>query len=70
MATLVSPFIPNQPVTPRNANGIAHSEPKTDRPAVKAAWATWVADWKAFNVDGVGVDPGPFDYAGFTYGDE
>jgi hypothetical protein len=70
MATLVSPFIPDQPATPRNANGIAHSNPKADRAAVKAAWVTWVADWKAFNVDGVGSDPGPFDYAGFTYADE
>ena len=70
MASLVSPYIPNQPVTPKNANGIAHSSPKADRAAVKAAWAAWVADWKAYNVDGIGSDPGSFDYAGFTYADE
>ena len=70
MATLVSPYIPNQPVTPHDANGIAHSSPKVDRAAVKAAWAAWVADWKAYNVDGIGSDPGLFDYTGFTYADE
>ena len=70
MATLVAPFIPDQPLSPRNANGIAHSEPKTDRAAVKAEWVSWVASWKAFNVNGIGSDPGPFDYVGFTYADE
>lgn len=70
MATLVSPFIPNQPQSPRDANGIAHSTPKADRAAVKAAWASWLEDWRLYNVDGTGVDPGPFDYAGFTYADE
>lgn len=70
MATLIAPFIPNQPTTPRNANGIAHSTPKADRAAVKAAWVSWVAAWKEYNIDGAGSDPGPFDYTGFTYADE
>lgn len=70
MAILVSPYIPNRPVTPYNANGIAHSTPKADRTAVKAAWATWVADWKAYNINSIGSDPGVFDYTGFTYANE
>ena len=66
MASLVSPYIPNQPITPKNANGIAHSSPKADRTAVKV----WVADWKTYNVGGSGSDPGPFDYTGFNYASE
>ena len=58
-----------QPVTPRDANGIARSTPKADRPAAKAAWATWVANWKSYTYAS-GSDPGKFDHTGFTYSDE
>ena len=58
-----------QPVTPRDANGIARSTPKADRPAAKAAWVTWVANWKSYTYAS-GSDPGKFDHTGFTYSDE
>tara|TARA_B100001248_G_scaffold247918_1_gene219782 strand:+ start:359 stop:895 length:537 start_codon:yes stop_codon:yes gene_type:complete len=58
-----------QPVTPRDANGIARITPKSDRGAVKVAYATWNANWKAYTYAG-GSDPGKFDYAGLTYSDE
>lgn len=58
-----------QPVTPRDANGIARITPKSDRSAVKIAYATWNANWKAYTYAG-GSDPGKFDYAGLTYSDE
>ena len=58
-----------QPVTPRDANGIARSTPKADRPAAKAAWATWVSSWKSYTYAS-GSDPGKFDHTGFTYSDE
>ena len=67
MATLTETL--NQPVTPRDANGIARSTPKADRPGAKAAWVTWVANWKSYTYAG-GSDPGQFDYTGFTYDDE
>ena len=67
MATLTETL--NQPVTPRDANGIARSTPKADRPGAKAAWVTWVANKKAHLYSG-GSDPGKFDYTGFTYADE
>ena len=68
MASLQSPYIPLQPISNRVANGISHSTPKVDRPAVKAAWVAWVADYKAFLKGG--PDPGKFDDPGFTYSDE
>ena len=58
-----------QPVTPRDANGIARSTPKADRSAAKAAWATWVSNWKSYTYAS-GSDPGKFDHTGFTYSDE
>ena len=68
MATLTG-HIPNQPVTPRDANGISRITPKSDRPTVKAAWVTWVANKKAHLYSG-GSNPGKFDHAGLTYADE
>ena len=68
MATLAG-HIPNQPVTPRDANGISRITPKSDRPTVKAAWVTWVANKKAHLYSG-GSNPGKFDHAGLTYADE
>ena len=67
MATLTETL--TQPVTPRDANGIARSTPKSDRPAAKAAWVTWVASKKAHLYSG-GSNPGKFDHTGFTYSDE
>ena len=58
MAQLNAPFNPNKPTTPQKPNGIAHmtttvtgtdgkiTTVKAERPAMKADWATWVADWK------------------------
>jgi hypothetical protein len=68
MATLTG-YIPNQPVTPRDANGISRINPKTDRPAAKTAWVTWVANKKAHLYSG-GSNPGKFDHTGLTYADE
>ena len=68
MATLAG-HIPNQPVTPRDANGISRITPKSDRPTVKAAWVTWVANKKAHLYSG-GSNPGKFDHTGLTYADE
>ena len=67
MATLTETL--NQPVTPRDANGIARSTPKADRPGAKAAWVTWVANKKAHLYSG-GSNPGKFDHTGLTYADE
>lgn len=67
MATLTQTL--TQPVTPRDANGIARITPKSDRGTVKAAYATWNANWKAYTYAG-GGDPGKFDHAGLTYSDE
>ena len=68
MATLTG-HIPNQPVTPRDANGISRITPKADRATVKAAWATWVQNKKLHLYFGH-ADPGKFDHAGLTYADE
>lgn len=68
MATLAG-HIPNQPVTPRDANGISRITPKSDRSTVKAAWVTWVANKKAHLYSG-GSNPGKFDHTGLTYADE
>ena len=70
MATLQAPFIPPQPAKPSDPNGIAHSTPKADRAAAKAAWATWVKSYRDFTYRSTGSDPGKFDHTGFTYNDE
>lgn len=66
---LTAPYIPNRPLTKNDPNGIAHSTTKADRVNAKAAWVTWSEQWKDFTA-GQAADPGPFDYAGFTYADE
>ena len=66
---ILTGYIPNQPVTPRDANGISRISPKADRAAAKTAWVTWVVD-KKNHLYGGGGDPGKFDHTGLTYADE
>jgi hypothetical protein len=58
-----------QPVTPRDANGIARITPKSSRETVKIAYSIWNSDWKAHHYGG-GYDPGKWDHDGLTYSDE